>query len=97
MKKIKQWDTVVVIAGKHKGKVSHIMKLDGEKAYVEGVNIVKKAVKGEWYKEKVLPIHISNIMYYVKSNKQAVRIGFEMGKNGKKSRKVKQSGEIIKD
>jgi large subunit ribosomal protein L24 len=45
MKKIKKGDPVVVIAGKHKGKISTVMKVADQKVYLDGVNVAKKAVK----------------------------------------------------
>lgn len=47
MKKIQTGDTVVVIAGKKKGARSTVIAVDGERITLDGVNIVKKAVKGE--------------------------------------------------
>ena len=37
-------------------------------------NIVKKAVKGQGFVEKRVPIHISNVMYYCEKCKKGVRI-----------------------
>lgn len=45
--------------------------------------------------EKTLPIHVSNVMYYVKDEKKAVRIGFEKDDSGKKKRKAKKLDLII--
>jgi large subunit ribosomal protein L24 len=48
MRKIKKGDPVIVIAGKHKGKVSTLERfVDAERVIVAGVNEVKKAKKGE--------------------------------------------------
>ncbi len=95
MKKIKKWDTVVVIAGKHKGKIATVDKVVEDMLRLHGVNIVKKAVKWQWFVEKTLPIHVSNVMYYVKDEKKAVRIGFEKDDSGKKKRKAKKLDLII--
>lgn len=74
MKKIKKGDLVLVIAGKFKGKTATVMKVDGNSVYLDGVNVMKKAVKGEGYKDKILPIDVSNVMFYVKDKKQPVRV-----------------------
>lgn len=95
MKKIKKGDPVVVIAGKHKGKVSTVMKVADQKVYLDGVNVAKKAVKGEWHKDKILPLDISNVMYYLKDKKQAVRVGFEVDKKKKKIRKAKKVNVVL--
>lgn len=47
MKKLRVGDPVIVIAGKHKGKISTIQALGGERVTVKGVHEVKKAVKGK--------------------------------------------------
>lgn len=94
MKKIKTGDPVVVISWKHKWKVSKVMKVAGDKVYLEWVNVAKKAVKWEGHKEKILPLHISTVMYYLKDKKQGVRVWFEL-KGKKKARKAKKLGIII--
>lgn len=45
MKKIKAGDSVVVIAGKFKGKTSTVESVNGDMVVVKGVNVMKKAVK----------------------------------------------------
>ena len=78
---IKRGDTVVVIAGKDKGKTG-IVKLvftGRDKALVEGINMVKKAVKpnpmtGErgGIVEREAAIHVSNLMLYSTKDTTAV-------------------------
>ena len=66
---------MIVIAGKYKGKISTIQKFVGEdRAIVKGINEVKKAMKGKGFIKKTLPIHISNVMYYVEDKKKATKI-----------------------
>ena len=95
MRKLQSGDPVIVIAGKHKGKVSSIEKVveqtrrDGSKrlmVIVNDVNVVKKAVKGQGFVEKTLPIDASNVMYYLEKDQKATRVAVEIGKDGKKSR-----------
>lgn len=47
MKKIKAGDAVIVVAGKFKGKTSTVESVHGDKVVVKGVNVMKKAVKGQ--------------------------------------------------
>ncbi len=61
MKKIKTGDSVIVIAGKFKGKTSTIESVKGDMVVVKGVNVMKKAVKGQGFVDKIHPIHISNV------------------------------------
>lgn len=74
MKKLRTWDPVIVISGKNKGKVSTIEQIKEDLVVVKWVNVVKKAVKGQGFIEKTLPIHISNVMYYLEKEKKAVKI-----------------------
>jgi ribosomal protein L24 len=95
MKKLRKGDPVIVIAGKAKGSVSVIEALDGEMVTVKDVNVVKKAVKGQGFVKKTLPLHISNVAYYLADQKKATKIGVELTKEGKKVRKAKVTGKII--
>ena len=74
MKKIRKGDPVIVIAGKHKGSVSNISRVSGDFVYVKDVNVVKKAKKGEGFVKKTLPLHISNVAYYLADQKVATKI-----------------------
>lgn len=95
MKKLRTWDPVIVISGKHKGKVSTIEKIQDDLVILKWVNIVKKAVKGQWFIEKTLPIHISNVMYYSEKDKKAVKVWIKEEK-GKKVRFAKKLDVVIK-
>ncbi|HRU49993.1 MAG TPA: 50S ribosomal protein L24 [Candidatus Absconditabacterales bacterium] len=93
MKKLRAGDPVIVIAGKHKGKISTIEKVHGDHVIVKDVNVAKKAMKGQGFVKKTLPIHISNVMYYLEKEKKASKIKIEITSNGKKIRKAKK-GDI---
>ncbi len=95
MKKIKSGDKVIVVASKHKGKISKVTKVDGEKVYVENVNVAKKWVKGQGFQEITHPIHISNIMHYDEEAKKPSRVKITIGKDGKKKRQLVKSGKVI--
>jgi len=69
--KLKKGDTVVVIAGKEKGKRGEIAKVSpaSNKVLVTGLNMIKKATKanqqtgeGGGIISKEAPIHASNVM-----------------------------------
>lgn len=89
MKRIKKWDKVQVISWKFKWKISTVDKTDDEMIFVNWVNIVKKAIKKEWYKEKHLPIHVSNVMIYCDKCKKNVKIWFTFDDKWKKIRVCK--------
>ena len=98
--KLKTGDTVVVIAGKDKGKEGVIKAVDRKngRVLVEGVNMVSKHTKpnaqnqqgGIIKKENF--IDASNVMYL--HNGKATRLGVQI-KDGKKVRVAKKTGEII--
>ena len=94
MKKLKQGDPVKVIAGKHKGKTSKIVSVDWDMAIVDGINVMKKAVKGKWFIDKIKPIHISNIMYFDEKT-WVSKIGISTDAKGKKIRILKKSQKVI--
>jgi ribosomal protein L24 len=74
MKKIKKADPVIVIAGKHKGSISTVERVSDEFVYLKDVNVVKKAKKGEGFIKKTLPLHISNVAYYLADQKSPTKI-----------------------
>lgn len=98
--KIKNGDTVKVIAGKDvgvEGKVIAVDKKNG-KVKVEGVNIVKKHTKPSVANqnggivEQEAFIDASNVMYV--HNGKPTRIGFKV-EDGKKIRIAKTTGEAV--
>ncbi len=95
MKKIKSWDTVLVIAGKHKKSIGVIDKIAWDKVFVNGVNVVKRAQKWKGYIEKTLPVHVSNVMYYDTDEKIASKIIIVSDKDGKNKRQIKKSWRTI--
>ncbi len=99
--RLKKDDTVKIIAGKDKGVVGKIVKVDPEheRVYVQGANMVSKAMKKRTQQDKggisqiEAPIHVSNVALVTKNN-EATRIGYKV-ENGKKVRIAKKTGEAI--
>lgn len=99
--RIKKGDTVVVIAGKDKGKRGEVIKAmpKEDRVIVEGINIQTKHQKqtrtaAAEIKHQEGPIHVSNVMLYDEKAKTATRVGYT--KDGdKKVRVAKKSGDII--
>jgi large subunit ribosomal protein L24 len=99
---IKKGDTVKVIAGDEKGKVAKVTLVNpkANKAILEGVNMVSRAIKPSTQNpqgglvKKEAPIHISNLML-VDSKGVASKIGRKLVDN-KIVRYTKKSNEIIK-
>ena len=101
--KIRVGDTVVVIAGKDKGKTGEVLQVlaKEERVIVEGVNMVTKHVKPSQADpeggivNKEAPIHVSNVAYYDSKAKQAVKIGYAFDEDGKKYRINKKTGKAL--
>ena len=99
--RIKKGDTVVVIAGKDKGKKGEVIKAmpKEDRVIVEGINIQTKHQKqtrtaAAEIKHQEGPIYVSNVMLYDEKAKAATRVGYT--KDGdKKVRVAKKSGDII--
>jgi len=98
----KTGDKVVVIAGKDKGKEGKITKIlrSENKIVIEGVNVVKKHVKGNGQTagsivEMEAPINASNAMIVDPKTGKPSRIGHTVEKNGKKIRVAKKSNSKI--
>lgn len=98
----KTGDKVVVISGKDKGKegkITHVLRKEN-RVVVEGVNIVKKHVKGNGQtagsiNEVEAPIHASNVMIVDPKTKKPTRIGHSVNKDGKKIRVAKKSNSSL--
>ena len=102
MRKIRKNDIVVVLAGKDKGRSGAVLRLDGARAFVEGVNMIKKHVKPNpqlqqpgRIAEQEASIHLSNLAILNPVSNKADRVGFKFLKDGKKVRYFKSSGECI--
>ncbi|MDB4832114.1 50S ribosomal protein L24 [Methylophilaceae bacterium] len=102
MNKIRKGDTVIINTGKDKGKQGVVLKLDGGKALVEGLNMVKKHTKPNPSKNdqgglinKEMPIQLSNIAIYNNALKKADKVTFKELKDGKKIRIFKSNQEAI--
>ncbi|NKB47109.1 MAG: 50S ribosomal protein L24 [Legionellales bacterium] len=102
--KIRKNDQVIVIAGKDKGRQGAVLRIvdDGQRAYVEGINLVKKHTKPNPQQEqpggiieKEAPIHISKLALIDPTSNQASRVGFKLLEDGKKVRYFKRSGELV--
>ncbi len=100
---IRTGDEVVVIRGKDKGKrgrVRRVLPREG-RVVVEGVNVVKKAVRPSrrypqgGIVEMENPFPISKVLLYCPRCDRGVRIGRRFLEDGTKVRYCKKCGEII--
>lgn len=99
--KIRSGDTVVVVAGKDRGKTGKVVKVFPEtrQVAVEGVRVVKRHQKGVGeqpggiiYKEA--PVDISNVALWDASGQRRVKVGYRV-EDGKKIRIDRKTGNPI--
>lgn len=101
--KIKKDDTVLVIAGRDRGKIGKVKKVFPRRmrALVEEVNIVKRHMRARGPErpsgivEMEAPVHISNLMLICPNCGQPTRVGFRFLEDGKKVRYCKKCNEVI--
>ena len=99
--RVKKNDDVRVIAGKEKGKNGRVLQVDQVKGrvLVEGVNLVKKAVRKKKQNDRggiieiAAPLHVSNVMVLCKKC-GPVRTGYKL-EGGKKARVCKKCGDVV--
>jgi large subunit ribosomal protein L24 len=99
--KIKKGDTVVVLAGKDKGRTGSVLQVmpKADKVLVEGVNVHARHRKPDQANpqggidRKPAPLHISNVAIAGADGK-ATRVRFEV-RDGKKVRVAVKTGEVI--
>lgn len=99
--KIKKNDTVKILAGKDKGKTGKVLKVDREndRVVIQGVNLVKKAMKKRSQQDKggiielEAPLHISNVAVVTKDGSTS-KIGYKF-EQGKKVRISRKTGEVL--
>jgi large subunit ribosomal protein L24 len=102
--RIKKGDTVMVRAGKYKGKTGKVIAVHPtlNKVTVEGINIVKKHVKPTQAKpqggifEITKPIWVSKVGVVDSVAKKPSRIGYKLSATGIKTRVLKSSGKELK-
>ena len=99
---VKKGDTVVVLAGKDKGKQGEVKRAipKDERVVVEKVNMVKKAMRPTQANPQggistlEAPLHVSNVMLVCPSCNKPTRVGHRMV-DGKKVRVCKKCGKDI--
>lgn len=100
--RIKKNDTVIAISGDNAGKTGKVLRVLPKKnmAVVQGLNVVKKAVRRSettpngGFIEREAPIHLSNLMPYDPEAKKGVRIS-RVREGDKLIRKSKATGKSL--
>ena len=101
--KIRKNDTVLVIAGKDKGKKGKVRFAypKDEQIIVEGVNFIKKhtRARGRVTQAGIItreaPITVSNVMLLCGKCNHPARVGFRSLEDGRKVRFCRSCGEVI--
>ena len=101
--KIRKNDTVLVIAGKDRGKKGKVRFTypKNERVMVEGINFIKKHARAVRQArqtgiiEQETPIHASNVMLLCDKCNHPTRAGFRFLEGGKKVRICRVCREVI--
>jgi large subunit ribosomal protein L24 len=109
--KIRKGDEVIVIGGKDRGKTGTVKAVDPrrDRVYVEGLNIVKKAMRPQTLRdtqrqsnleggivEREGPIHVSNVAVVDPKDGKPTRLGVTR-QDGERKRVARRSGTVIDD
>ncbi|HRO02550.1 MAG TPA: 50S ribosomal protein L24 [Terricaulis sp.] len=101
--RIRKDDTVIVLAGKDKGRSGKVLKVlpKEERVLVEGVNMIKRHTKPDMANpnggviSKEAALHISNVALRDPKTGKPTRVGFKVNDKGRKVRVAKGSGVEI--
>jgi large subunit ribosomal protein L24 len=103
--RIRTEDTVIVIAGKDKGKTGKVMRTDPkrDRVYVEGLNMVKRHQRPLPGRpnmpvgviEKEGPIHVSNVAIVDPKDHKPTRIGITRDDEGRRKRVSRRTGSEL--
>jgi large subunit ribosomal protein L24 len=100
---VRKGDTVVVVAGKERGKKGKVLRVIPEKGrvVVERINMIKKhqkptqKIRQGGIIEREGAIHLSNVMLVDPSGGKPTRVGMKVLSDGKKVRVARRSGEML--
>jgi len=101
--KIRKNDTVLVIAGKDRGKKGKVRFAypKEQRILVEGINFIKrhtrarKQVRQAGIIEREAPIHVSDVMLLCSKCNHPARVGYFSLEDGRKVRICRSCGEVI--
>ena len=101
--KIRKNDTVLVIAGKDKGKKGKVRFAypKDKRVIVEGINFIKKHSRARRQARQAgiidleAPIHVSDVMLFCDKCNNPVRIGSRFLEDGRKVRFCRSCHEVI--
>jgi large subunit ribosomal protein L24 len=100
---VRKGDTVIVVAGKERGKKGKVLRVLPEKGrvVVERINMIKKhqrptqKIRQGGIIEREGAIHLSNVMLVDPGSNKPTRVGMRALSDGKKVRVARRSGEML--
>jgi len=100
---VRKGDTIIVVAGKEKGKRGKVLRVlrDKGRVLVEHINMIKKhqrptqKLRQGGIIEREGTIHLSNVMLVDPQTDKPTRVGVRALSDGKKARVARRSGEFI--
>ena len=100
---VRKGDTVVVVAGKERGKRGKVLRVlrDKGRVVIEHVNMMKKhqrptqKLRQGGIIEREGPIHLSNVMLVDPQTDKPTRVGVRALADGRKARVARRSGEVL--
>jgi large subunit ribosomal protein L24 len=101
--RIRKGDTVVVIAGRERGKSGKVLSVDlaAGRLTVEKLNIIKRHTKPNQKAkqggilEREAPLSIANVMFLCPVTQKPTRVGVRTLDDGRRVRFSKRSNEIV--
>ena len=101
--RIRKGDTVMVIAGRDRGKSGKVLSVDRSagKVVIEKVNIIKRhtkpnqKVKQGGILEREAPLAISNVMFLCPVTQKPTRLGLRVQADGRRIRFSKKSNDLV--
>ena len=105
---VRKDDSVIVIAGKEKGKTGRVIRTEPgrRRVYVEGLNMLKRHTRPRSVKDTQKaqssgiidqegPIDVSNVMLLDPFDNKPTRIGVRVSDDGRRQRYAKRTGKVI--
>jgi len=101
--RIRKGDTVVVVAGRDRGKSGKVLSVDrtAGRVVVEKLNMIKRhtkpnqKVKQGGILEREAPLAISNVMFLCPVTQKPTRLGVRVQADGKRVRFSKKSKDAV--
>lgn len=101
--RIRKGDTVIVIAGRERGKTGKVLSVDlrAGKVVVEKLNVIKRHTKPNQKAkqggilEREAPLQASNVMFFCPVTQKPTRVGIRTQSDGRRVRFSKKSNETL--